>query len=517
MKRIIIHLAFTILVFSHMYSICSAIEYSGKIVNDIGRPAADATITIKNLADPDITFSSVTDTTGTFTFVMTNVEERGAFPFKLYGNFPNPFNPQTRISYSLDKASEVKITVFNILGQQVRILNQGFREPGFYTVLWDGKTDSGRTNSAGIYLYKLDAGERFLTSKMLMVDASTGSWISARNVPLNTFTENQDILYLLMITHPDAEMLSLGPMTINATTDTVLTIKRILSKMQLVHGNTYFRGTERREYPALLPLHRVKITRDFLMDKYEVPVVLFCDVMNHALSRGAISVVERTVKNVEGDSKELFGVDMPGSEINTSIEYSGGILSPREGFEKVPISYVSWYGAMFYCYERNVIEGFPQAIDITDWSCDFKSTGYRLPTDSEWELAAKWIDGRDYAFGPDPGHYKPMNTQLNDDGFDDSLSPVGWFSPQGDSHDGISDLSGNIYEWVWDWQGFYESSWVDSVLVDPTGPPSGINKICRGGSAYGCFRAARTFDKANIRIGDILQAIGFRTIRTLKY
>jgi len=493
-----------------------AINYSGKVVNDIGRPAYNATITVRNLANPNEEYTAVTDTTGLFSFVITDVAGERRIPFRLYGNFPNPFNPCTRISYSLDGASDVKITIYNILGQIVRSIEHGYREPGYYTAIWDGTDDSGEPCSAGVYLYRLDAGGRSLTAKMLMVDSSTGSWINANSVPKAAFKTSGDILYVVTVSHPDAKTLTLGPLTINATTDTLLVIERIMTKMELVHHNTYTRGTDKRYYPHIYPAHRVRITHDFLMDKYEVTTALYCEMLNRALARGEIVVEDGYVKNVVGDSQKLVLVDTPEKKMNVPIVFSGDGFAPKKGMEKIPVSFITWYGAMFYCYERNVHEGFPQAVNITDWSCDIKSTGYRLPTDAEWELAARWTDDREYAFGPDPGHYKPMNVQLNDDGFDNVLSPVGWFSPQGDSHDGICDLSGNVYEWVLDWQGLYDPSWVDSVLVDPTGPETGLNKVCRGGSAQGCFRSARTYDKANIFIADTLMNIGFRTIRVLK-
>lgn len=492
-----------------------AAEVSGVILNDIGRYAANTTVTLQKISDPGSARSVVTDTTGTFSFTVSKAAKvNEPVPFGLYGNFPNPFNPATRISYSIDRPAEVLVTVYNTLGQKVRTVLGGYREPGFYTVVWDGSDDAGRTCAAGVYLYRLAAGGKSAASKMLMVDSGTGSWYTGRSVPVAVYKGNEDRLYTITVTHPDAETLVTGPMTLTAADGLVLSINRIMDRMQLVSHNTYVRGSE--YYPYTKPLHKVAITHDYYMDKYEVTTELFSRVMNHALGRGALIIDSLTVKDREGTPQPLFSLDSPDDQTGMFIEFRNGAFYPMEGRGKYPIADVSWYGAMFFCHERNLMEGFPQAIDINNWTCDFGSTGYRLPTDAEWELAAAWTDRREYAFGPDTGNYRPMNTLLNADGFEDELSPVGWFSPQGDSHDGLCDMSGNVYEWTWDWMEFYHQGWVDSTIVNPTGPVQGMNKIVRGGSAYGCFHAGRTGDKARVDIIRMTADIGFRTIRMVK-
>ncbi len=489
-----------------------SLDYSGRIVNDIGRPAAGATIVVENVADPEESYTAVTDTTGVFSFNITDVKAEEPSAFRLYGNYPNPFNPTTRISYSLDTTAEVRIDIFNVLGQHVRTIDHGSRVPGFHTAVWDGKDDRGRANSAGVYLYRLTAGNRHLNAKMLMVDAATGSWIGTGGVQMSAYRGVADILYTVTVTHPDARTLNLGPMTLDSTADTVLAIDRYLDKMNLVKGNTYLRGTSRREYPYVYPQHEVVISHDFLMDKYEMTSAIFCDVMNHALERDIITISGREGRTIGEDSKLLFLIDEGDDKSQSPMVMEDDRLQVRQGFRKLPVSFVSWYGAMLFCHERNIMEGYDQTTDIDTWEYDIHTRGYRLPTDSEWELAAKWLDNRDYAWGPDPGYYKPMNTQLNDDGFDNDLAPVGWFSPQGDSHDGLCDMSGNVFEWTLDWQGTYDRSWADSTFVDPIGPDWGLNKTARGGSAYGCFRSARTFDKTNMAIEAANRSVGFRTV-----
>ncbi len=84
-------------------------------------------------------------------------------------NYPNPFNPTTSISFGLPAASEVRLEVFNLLGQRVRTLVNGDMEAGYKTVVWDGKDESGKAVSSGIYLYKLSATGFEKSQKMLLL------------------------------------------------------------------------------------------------------------------------------------------------------------------------------------------------------------------------------------------------------------------------------------------------------------------------------------------------------------
>ncbi len=102
--------------------------------------------------------------------LQTGIEE-GQMPasFFLSQNYPNPFNPTTSISFGLPTASEVRLEVFNLLGQRVRTLVNGDMEAGYKTVVWDGKDESGKAVSSGIYLYKLSATGFEKSQKMLLL------------------------------------------------------------------------------------------------------------------------------------------------------------------------------------------------------------------------------------------------------------------------------------------------------------------------------------------------------------
>ncbi|NIV14780.1 MAG: T9SS type A sorting domain-containing protein [Aliifodinibius sp.] len=89
--------------------------------------------------------------------------------FHLGQNYPNPFNPSTTIEYELTKKADVKLVVYNTLGQQVRVLKQGEQTAGLHQAVWDGKNDEGENVSTGIYLYTLSAGDFSETKKMILM------------------------------------------------------------------------------------------------------------------------------------------------------------------------------------------------------------------------------------------------------------------------------------------------------------------------------------------------------------
>lgn len=84
-------------------------------------------------------------------------------------NVPNPFNPQTTISFSLPQRGEVSLKVFDVRGRLVNTLVQEVREPGMHSVVWDGRDTAGQRAASGVYLYRLQAGEQTLQAKMTLV------------------------------------------------------------------------------------------------------------------------------------------------------------------------------------------------------------------------------------------------------------------------------------------------------------------------------------------------------------
>jgi hypothetical protein len=89
--------------------------------------------------------------------------------FSLHQNYPNPFNPETNIKYELPKRSKVTLTIYNILGQKIKTLVDEEKQPGFYSVKWDGTNDFNRKVSSGIYIYQIRAGKFIETKKMVFL------------------------------------------------------------------------------------------------------------------------------------------------------------------------------------------------------------------------------------------------------------------------------------------------------------------------------------------------------------
>jgi len=92
-------------------------------------------------------------------------------PMSLLGNFPNPFNPETTIHFSVGSvsASPVTITIYDIRGRQIRTLVDGIYSKGEHFVVWNGKDDNGQDVSSGIYFYKMQTGDFVQTKRMVII------------------------------------------------------------------------------------------------------------------------------------------------------------------------------------------------------------------------------------------------------------------------------------------------------------------------------------------------------------
>ena len=185
------------------------------------------------------------------------------------------------------------------------------------------------------------------------------------------------------------------------------------------------------------------------------------DVSGRADAKPAHSV---TVKPFYLDAKEVTQ-----EEYVRLMEYNPAKFRG----ENLPVERVRWTDAAAYCNKRSAEEGLKPVYDLEKGACDLSADGYRLPTEAEWEFAARG------------GAAEPV-------AFDDaSLGSVGWFrNNSGDSTHkvgslapnayGLFDLFGNVAEWCHDWYG--AAYYGGSPDKDPAGPAEGKKRVIRGGS-----------------------------------
>jgi formylglycine-generating enzyme required for sulfatase activity len=165
----------------------------------------------------------------------------------------------------------------------------------------------------------------------------------------------------------------------------------------------------------------------------------------------------------------------------TKSDWSGVMNKDKSTYEygEFPIEYISWYDAIEYCNKLSLKEGLTPCYSGKgkNIKCDWSANGYRLPTEAEWEYAARGgikSKGFKYSGSNDIDEVAWYNGNSNN-----TSHKVGEKKP---NELGIYDMSGNIYEYCWDWldKDYYR----DSVLYNPKGPGKGIYKIIRGGDYY---------------------------------
>ena len=88
--------------------------------------------------------------------------------FELLNNYPNPFNPKTTISFSINKAAKASVRIFDTLGKKIRILGDQYYLPGKYSISWDGKDLHGNTVASGVYYYQLNYGNSRSTANQMI-------------------------------------------------------------------------------------------------------------------------------------------------------------------------------------------------------------------------------------------------------------------------------------------------------------------------------------------------------------
>lgn len=258
---------------------------------------------------------------------------------------------------------------------------------------------------------------------------------------------------------------------------------------EFLMGDTFNEGNNDE-----LPVHAAYVDA-FYMDRYEVTNSQYAAALNWALAQGGLITVTSGVVYKYNTGTSYPYCDTTSSSSYSRIIWNGSTFGVVAGKEYHPMVRVSWYGAVAYANWRSAMQGKPLCYDLSTWTCNFGS-GFRLPTEAEWEKAARggvsghrfpWSDtdtiqharanyyssaGYSYDNSPTRGFHPTFNT-----GVYPYTSPAGYFAPNGY---GLYDMAGNVWEWCNDWYGSTYYSTTPYPHVNPHGPASETYRVLRG-------------------------------------
>ncbi|MBE2220430.1 MAG: SUMF1/EgtB/PvdO family nonheme iron enzyme [Anaerolineae bacterium] len=252
--------------------------------------------------------------------------------------------------------------------------------------------------------------------------------------------------------------------------------------MNYIPGGTFMMGSLDEDFTAApdeRPQHEVEID-PFYLDQFEVTVAQYAAFINRIGTYKEACYENDCVhpRFEAGFTSYLLEEDQGDGSF---------IYIPLTGFSDYPINHVSWYGAQAYC----------------------EAIGARLPTEAEWEYAARGDDGRTYPWGnTPPDEEKAVFASSSYD----NLKPVDAL-PDGQSPFGIYAMAGSLWEWTNDW--YEEDYYSISPRNNPTGPETSLNKVIRGGAwpDNNLADRIRSANRSNFTPDFISATVGFRCAR----
>ena len=306
--------------------------------------------------------------------------------------------------------------------------------------------------------------------------------------------------------------------------------------MVLVPAGAFLMGDAFGEdTPDELPVHAVTLDA-FYIDEVEVTNDKVRDALQWAYDEGVLLVDAFGAYNATGTVRQLIDLDDSECRITWDAGSETFGLKAEKG-AGYPCVEITWYGACAVANYQSGREGLSPCYDLgdgtNDWSCDWDANGYRLPSEAEWEKAARGgrmgrrFAGEDpdtishgeanfFSFWSDGAPFYPYDVSLTSGhhpDYDDSVvflytSPGGGFPANAY---GIFDMFGNVAEYCWDtYGGAYYSV---SPGVNPRGPAPGPLKVVRGGSWNNTALNCRVADRGTGTATGSGSLVGFRLAR----
>lgn len=248
-----------------------------------------------------------------------------------------------------------------------------------------------------------------------------------------------------------------------------------------------------------VPVHNIYVD-SFYMETTLLTCLEYVQFLNSGLAQGLIEVRSNYVYGVGGTNNYC---DTYGADTNSRVQWSGGTFSVRDGRELHPITGVRWIGAIAYCNWASARDGLASCYNLATGDCALTNNGYRLPTEAEWEYAARGGLYNPYGIFPWGSDTNADGTLANWPGSGDPFEtgPYPWTTPVGfyngslqyktnynwpgaaasyQTRDnangfGLYDMSGNVWQWVNDWyaKDYYTNCVLNNIVTNPPGPATG--------------------------------------------